>query len=140
MKRLVLSIALGVALLGSGCSNAQSNSEETTQAEGVINKDVDVDEFSKLVAQDNGLLLDVRTDQEFAAGHLEGAKQIDFYAADFQQKVKELDKETPVYIYCRSGGRSGQAAKMMKGMGFKAVYNLEGGIMAWQRKGKPVKQ
>lgn len=138
MKRIILSVLLGMALLSGGCSNAQNQSEENSQNEGVINKDIDVKEFAELVEKGNGLLLDVRTDDEFAESHLKGATQIDFFSSDFKNKVSELDKNTPVYVYCRSGGRSGKAAKMMKGMGFKEVYNLEGGILAWQRKGMPV--
>ncbi len=140
MKKIVLSFALGLALLGSGCSNAQNQSEETTQAEGVINKDIDVDEFAKGAYQDNAILVDVRTDGEFAEGHLNGAVQINYSASNFEAKIKELDRDKPVYVYCRSGNRSGKAARIMKGLGFKEVYNLEGGILAWQRKGKPVIQ
>jgi rhodanese-related sulfurtransferase len=71
---------------------------------------------------------------------LEGATQIKYRESNFEAKVKELDREKPVYVYCRSGNRSGRAARIMKGLGFKEVYNLEGGILAWQRKGKPVVQ
>jgi len=140
MKKLVLSITLGIALLGSGCSNAQSSGEETTQSEGVINKDVDVDEFAEGAYQENAVLVDVRTDGEFAEGHLQGATQINYSASNFEARIKELDRDKPVYVYCRSGNRSGRAARIMKGLGFKEVYNLEGGILAWQRKGKPVKK
>ena len=62
-----------------------------------------------------------------------GAAQIDFYRDDFREELAKLNVNTPVYVYCRSGNRSGQAAKMMKSMGFKTVYNLEGGIGAWAR-------
>jgi rhodanese-related sulfurtransferase len=142
MKNIFFTMALASALLFTGCSNAQSSNEPVTSENNdqVINKDVNVAEFATLVEKKEGLLLDVRTNQEYAAGHLEGATQIDFYSPDFQAKIKELDPETPVYVYCRSGGRSGQTAKMMKNLGFKAVYNLEGGIGAWQGSGKPVVQ
>lgn len=142
MKKIFFSFTFVSALLFAGCSNAQSSSEPTTKdnAGQVINKDVNVAEFATLVEKGDGLLLDVRTDQEYAAGHLEGSTQINFNSPDFQQKIKELDPETPVYVYCRSGARSGNAAKMMKQLGFKAVYNLEGGILAWQRSGKTVVQ
>jgi rhodanese-related sulfurtransferase len=142
MKNIFFIMAMASALLFTGCSNAQSSNQPVTSENNdqVINKDVNVAEFATLVEKKEGLLLDVRTNQEYAAGHLEGATQIDFYSPDFQAKIKELDPETPVYVYCRSGGRSGQTAKMMKNLGFKAVYNLEGGIGAWQGSGKPVVQ
>lgn len=141
MKKLLFSLSFASALLFAGCSNAQSSEPATQENTGqVINKDVNVAEFAALVEKGDGLLLDVRTDQEYAAGHLEGSTQIDFYSPDFQEKIKQLNPETTVYVYCRSGGRSGETAKLMKELGFKAVYNLEGGIGAWQGSGKPVVQ
>lgn len=144
MKMYIFSLSLIASLGLASCGNAQSNAEaqaETTASTSqVINKDVTVTEFAKLVAEGKGLLLDVRTNQEFASGHLKGATQIDFYSPEFKEQVKKLDPDTPVYVYCRSGGRSGNAANIMKGMGFKEVYNLEGGITAWQGAGKPVEK
>ena len=145
MKKYIFSLSLVVALGLSSCGNAQSTetneeSASTEQSAQIINKDVDVNQFAQLLEEGNGLLLDVRTDQEYAEGHLKGATQIDFYASDFKAQVEKLDPETPVYVYCRSGGRSGNAANIMKGLGFKAVYNLEGGITAWQGAGKPVEK
>lgn len=141
MKNLIFSISLITALGLSSCGNAQSSKEQNesnTQTAQVINKDVDVETFEKIMSEGDGLLLDVRTDREFASGHLKGATQIDYRSANFEKEVVELDKSVPVYIYCRSGGRSGEAAHLMKGMGFSEVYNLEGGILAWERAGKPV--
>jgi rhodanese-related sulfurtransferase len=140
MKTVIWSMMLSTLLLTGACSNAQNSNDGSAQAEGVINKDIDVAEFAEGAFGENVLLVDVRTDGEFASGHLEGATQINYSASNFEAKVKELDREKPVYVYCRSGNRSGRAARIMKGLGFKEVYNLEGGILAWQRKGKPVVQ
>lgn len=129
---------LTVLLLWGGAVSCQSMTEasaEISQSEGVVNADVNVAAFAALIdTAETGLLLDVRTDREFAMGHIRGAAQIDFYRDDFQAELAKLDPNVPVYVYCRSGNRSGQAAKMMKSMGFKTVYNLEGGIGAWARK------
>jgi rhodanese-related sulfurtransferase len=144
MKNVLLIFGVFTLMTLSSCEG-QNTSAETqtenskTQGKGVISRDVDVAEFEKQMAG-AGILLDVRTDQEFAEGHMKGAVQIDYSKPDFKNKIAELDKETPVYVYCRSGARSGGAAKIMKDMGFKEVYNLEGGILAWQRAGKPVAQ
>lgn len=144
MKKYIFSLSLVAALGLASCGNAQSKEEGTTektaQSGQIINKDVTVNEFEKLVAEGNGLLLDVRSDSEFAEAHLKGATQIDFFGPNFKEQLKKLDPEKPVYVYCHSGNRSGKAAQMMKGMGFKAVYNLEGGITAWQGAGKPVEK
>ena len=65
---------------------------------------------------------------------------MDFYAGDFQNQLKTLDPEKPVLVYCRSGGRSGNAATMLGEMGFKKVVDLQGGITAWQAAGEPVQK
>lgn len=93
----------------------------------------------ELKAQD-AQLVDVRTPEEFAQGHLQGAVNMDFYAGDFQNQLKTLDPEKPVLVYCRSGGRSGNAATMLGEMGFKKVVDLQGGITAWQAAGEPVQK
>ncbi|MEZ5230640.1 MAG: rhodanese-like domain-containing protein [Acidimicrobiales bacterium] len=84
------------------------------------------------------VILDVRTADEFAEGHLEGAMMIDFYAEDFAAQLGELDPTVPYLLYCRSGNRSGQAAAMMADLGFVDVADVDGGISAWTGKGFPV--
>ncbi len=82
------------------------------------------------------LLLDVRTAEELAEnGFIEGAKNIDFYTADFKEQIEAMSKDVPVMLYCRSGGRSGQTAAMMKELGFSQVYDLNGGYNAWLEAG-----
>ena len=138
MSAKTIPTVLIVLLLWGGAVSCQSKPEASTeiaQSEGVVNADVNVAAFAALIdTSETGLLLDVRTDREFAMGHIRGAAQIDFYRDDFREELAKLDANAPVYVYCRSGNRSGQAAKMMKSMGFKTVYNLEGGIGAWARK------
>ncbi|WP_242916457.1 rhodanese-like domain-containing protein [Pontibacter liquoris] len=81
----------------------------------------------------NAKLLDVRTAGEFAAGSIEGARNLDVTSAQFQQALKTLDKQKEYFVFCRSGNRSGAACDAMSKEGFKA-YNLAGGIGAWPRK------
>jgi rhodanese-related sulfurtransferase len=143
MRAKTIPSVLIVLLLWGGAVSCQSKPEasvEVTQSEGVVNVDVNVAAFAALIdTAETGLLLDVRTDREFAMGHIRGAAQIDFYRNDFREELAKLDPNVPVYVYCRSGTRSGQAAKMMKSMGFKTVYNLEGGMGAWVRQ-QPVEK
>lgn len=80
-------------------------------------------------------ILDVRTAQEFSAGHLENALSLDFYAPDFQQRLNQLDKKRPYLLYCQSGRRSAKTLDMMKNAGFEHVYELRGGFNAWQASG-----
>lgn len=84
-------------------------------------------------------VLDVRTKEEFATGHLAGAVLIPWTDADFAARAaKELAKEKPVLVYCRSGRRSSAAAQALAKLGFAEIRNLDGGIIAWQKDGKPV--
>ena len=64
------------------------------------------------------------------------AIKMNLYASDFKAKLDKLDKTKPVYVYCKVGGRSGQAASQMQAMGFSKVYNLIGGMDAWKGAGK----
>ena len=78
-------------------------------------------------------LIDVRTPGEFAQGHLKGAKLINFYDKNFYDKMSKLDKNKELYIYCRSGNRSGHATRKLKNMGFPKIYDLKYGIKSWKR-------
>jgi rhodanese-related sulfurtransferase len=84
--------------------------------------------------------LDVRTPEEFNEVRIAGASNLDFYAADFADRLDSLDKSLPYFVYCRSGNRSGQTLDMMRDLGFEQVYNLDGGIVAWNEAGFPVEQ
>ncbi len=105
-----------------------------------IAKDVSVEEFSKMLAEKgstNAQLIDVRTPEEYEAGHVGGAPLMNFYDDNFAAQLKTLDKNKPVLVYCKSGGRSGKAMDLMNEMGFTEVYNLDGGYNAWVDAGKP---
>ncbi len=102
---------------------------------------IPVDEFEKLLADTDAQLLDVRTPEEFEAGHIQGALLVD-YRTDpegFVQKVEaQLDKDVPVALYCRSGKRSHDAALLLQKAGYKQLIELQGGILAWQEAGKDI--
>jgi rhodanese-related sulfurtransferase len=80
----------------------------------------------------NVQLIDVRTSEEFNAGHIEGAINIDFKNEEvFYQSFQRLDKKNPVYVYCRSGNRSKKSADKLLEMGFSKVFDLKGGYIDW---------
>lgn len=96
------------------------------------------EQFSGLLNSAGIQLIDVRTAQEFAESHLEGAINLDIQQAGFlRQAAGRIDKERPVAVYCRSGRRSAQAAGQLAKEGYQ-VTNLTGGIVAWQQQGQPV--
>ena len=72
---------------------------------------------------DDAVIIDVRTPEEFATGHLEGAVNIDVQSSDFAQNIMQLDKDGEYFVYCRSGNRSGQAISQMAQMGFADLTN-----------------
>ena len=81
----------------------------------------------------NAVILDVRTEDEFNEGIIPGAINIDIYKGQgFIYSIEELDKSKNYYVYCRTGGRSGQACSIMRELGFENAYNLLGGIMNWE--------
>jgi rhodanese-related sulfurtransferase len=84
------------------------------------------------------MVLDVRTPAEFAAGHLAGAVNVDFRAADFEARASKLERSRSYLVYCRTGHRSSLALPILQRLGFAGLYHLEGGITEWQRQGLPI--
>ncbi|MBL0342638.1 MAG: rhodanese-like domain-containing protein [Bacteroidetes bacterium] len=107
--------------------------QPASKQEGQIAKDISVLEFNRLLKSKPGQLIDVRTAGEVSKGAIEGSTNIDLFDENFESKIDKLDKNKPVYVYCASGGRSGEAMEMMTKKGFKEVYNLDGGYSAWKK-------
>lgn len=95
--------------------------------------------FSAKLKQTSGaVLLDVRTPEEYAEGHLAKAKNIDWNGDNFEPLVSTFDKNVPTFVYCQRGGRSAAAADKLRSLGFKKVYELDGGLKEWQATDLPV--
>lgn len=120
MKKLLLSILL----ISSATLHSCGESGKTS---------LTAKEFAdKIEHSDNKVILDVRTPEEFAGGHLDAAQNIEWNSADFAGKVEGMDKSKEIYVYCLSGGRSAEAAAALRKMGFSKVYELQGGMMQWR--------
>ncbi len=118
--------ALALVPALSACSSTPSESGSTASS---ASSSASVSSDSASSGQANtaiGTLIDVRTPEEFADGHLKGATNIDFNSADFAEKINELDKDAEYTLYCRSGRRSGLAVEAMKAAGFTKVTNAGG--------------
>ncbi|MGB2839100.1 MAG: rhodanese-like domain-containing protein [Actinomycetes bacterium] len=100
--------------------------------------DVDVAEAQQIVDEGTAVILDVRTPEEFAAGHLPGAININVESSDFETQVTSLDESAETLVYCRTDNRSGVATDQMAELGFTDVSDLQGGIEAWAAAGEPV--
>lgn len=88
----------------------------------------------------DAVIIDVRTPEEFNDGHLKDALNYNIYDSDFTAHLSSIDKNKPVYVYCKKGGRSTDAADQLQAMGYKHLYNLEGGYAAWEGRGLPVEK
>jgi thioredoxin 1 len=127
MKRLFL-ISLLFSLLS--CSNGQPKKQTDILTANVFLK--------KVTEVPNAQLIDVRTEGEYSKGHLSNALNFDWYQqTDFQKKISRLDTTKPIFVYCLSGQRSGEAAAKLRKAGFKQVYDLQGGIIKWRAAGLP---
>jgi rhodanese-related sulfurtransferase len=131
MKKVIAVAVVAIASVGflAGCSSSNE----------AINKVAPV-EFSEVVKQPEVIVLDVRTPEEFSAGHLPNAININLEGADFAGEVSKLDKNATVAVYCRSGNRSGVATEQMAELGFVDMYDMQGGILDWEAAGGPVVQ
>jgi rhodanese-related sulfurtransferase len=126
-------------LCGPGAWSAENKAVLAAKQPAKVQR-VDVEEFDKLRANKNSVVLDVRTKEEFKAGHIPGAVNIDFKAADFEQQVGKLDKSKPYLVHCAAGVRSAAASKKMESAGFKELYDLAPGFRGWEKAGKPVEK
>jgi rhodanese-related sulfurtransferase len=127
-KMIALLCFLSIISCKENKSEAQSTSVTT-----VVNELIVAAEFKTKVENKKVQLIDVRTPKEYNEGHIKDAENIDFYDPTFYNQMNNLNKDEPIYIYCRSGGRSGNAAAQLKEQGFKEVYDLKGGILNWKK-------
>ncbi len=125
MKKLLL---LVISLLSISCNsqNYESLSAKTFQ--------------EKLLTEKKPQILDVRSSEEFASGHIENAININWNSDDFNEKIKAFDKTKPIFVNCQGGGRSKKAADRLFSLGFKKIYELNGGMNDWNFNSLPIKK
>jgi rhodanese-related sulfurtransferase len=128
MKLLLATAALGAVVIA-GCSSATATSVETVAPATAA---------EIITTESSEIVLDIRTPEEYDAGIIEGAINIDFYSNDFAQQLDGLDKDAHYVVYCNSGNRSGQANSTFEELGFTNVTEIDGGITAWYSDGLPV--
>ncbi len=136
--------ALTIAM--SACTIPAQESQKTAAAAEAKNgvKHVDAEGAKKLLdeaaAKKDGsvIVLDVRTPEEFKAGHIEGAKNVDFMGDKFAGEVAKLDKSKTCIVHCQAGGRSTRSLETLIKLGFKSIVHLDGGISGWQKAKLPV--
>lgn len=131
MKKVFISLGLCALLIA--CDG--NKNDKTTSS-----KTVNTETFSKETNESDVQIIDVRTPEEFAQGHIENAVNINIMDNNFETEISKLDKSKKTLVYCKSGGRSSDAAQKLSSMGFENISNLEGGLLAWQNAGLKVIQ
>lgn len=132
MKKQLFPIAIVCLTMFFGC---KETSKKTTELNQITL--VSPEEAKLLIQMENTQLVDVRTVEEFETGKIAGAVNL-VYDKSFAEKLAGLDKSKPVLVYCQSGGRSAKCAEILKEAGFKKIYDLDGGLTQWVRKGNAV--
>lgn len=128
---IVLSSLILVVLLGFGMFFYSSHSSAGDSSQGDRYGLLGAREFiEKFKATPGAVLIDVRTPEEYQAGHIQNSINLDFYAETFPNQIAQLDPEKTYFIYCRSGNRSGQTMELMHEAGINKVYDLYGGVSA----------
>lgn len=84
------------------------------------------------VAYPSAPLIDVRTPEEYAAGHIPGAKNINVNDPDFREQIGNYNKQYPIFVYCQAGGRSAKACGALEELGFEQIYELKNGYGEWE--------
>ncbi len=132
---LLISLVIGVVLTG-GCVSQETPTQ--------IIEDITPQEAFTLIQNNKNnpdfVILDVRTPEEFADGHLENATNLDYYSETFRDELNKLDKDKTYLVYCRSGKRSRNAVDIMEELNFKEAYNMTGGIIQWLEEDLPILQ
>lgn len=142
LNTLIVSAALSLACnpsnTGSTSATNTSTTTQQTQDTGSVFAVISPSDFSQKLTQKPGILLDVRTPGEHKKGFIEGARLLDIFSDNFDTELAKLDRNTIYYVYCASGGRSAECVEKMQAMGFKTVFDLDGGMGAWRNAGLPV--
>ena len=134
MKNWIFLFIISASFIACGSQttskNADSPNQEVKQQARV--QQLAQSDLERVLAQDSVILIDVRTPGEVQQGFIPEADLfIDYRSSSFQSKIKELDPSFTYVMYCRSGGRSGQASSFMVQNGFSQVYNLQGGVLQY---------
>jgi len=130
MKKIVIFSLLITMIAFQSCKDYSKDVAVTGEIELISPQQV----YDAIHDNNTVQLVDVRTPEEYKITHLKGSQNICVTSDDFKEKVKTLDKNKPVYVYCRVGGRSADAAKKLKKMGFTKIYDMDGGILLWEEK------
>ena len=133
MTRRILALTIAASLAVTACGGTDTITEPLVET-------VDAARFAEIIdeAANDLVILDLRTPDEFNAGHIAGAVNIDYYETSFISNLDALDKGVTYAIYCRSGNRSDDTRGIMQGLGFTNISELGNGVVTWYEAGLPL--
>lgn len=121
-KALIIGLVIIMLVIAAGCIQGGANSNS--------NIDVSITEAQKMWQNKSAIIIDIRTPEEYNAGHIPGVPLIPL--DQLSARSAEVPKDQKVLLICRSGNRSSQGVKLLRGKGFENVYNVIGGMLAWR--------
>jgi thioredoxin 1 len=127
MNKILIPFLMLLTITINSCTNSQTSGSNLSA----------IDFNKKMEELTEEQIIDVRTPEEFAEGHIKNAVNIDWNNSNFESKISKIDKTKPVLIYCLGGGRSASAASKMKTLGFSQIFELNGGMMSWRNSNLP---
>ncbi len=138
--RLLALVICALVVAGglTGCSASTSASSPATASDAGGPARVGTGEFATVIEQPGTQIIDVRTPEEFADGHIAGAVNIPVQQPDFATRIAALDPNTTYAVYCRSGNRSQPAVAAMEEAGITTIYELDSGTKGWTAAGQPL--
>lgn len=126
---MVVALPLVLALVAAAASGSAVTNVTVGKAQTLMKERAGKADF---------VILDVRTPEEFAEGHLAGAVNLDVQAQDFEKKFRALDRKKSYLVYCRTGNRSRKATVAMEALGFRAIFHMNEGIVKWKQQNLPL--
>jgi len=138
LRAILFATVLTLAFAKSAVADDTNANKTLPASKKSVAQLVDPAKAAELIAAKKVIVLDVRTSAEFAAGHIGGATNLDFRDKDFKANIAKLPKDKNYLVNCAAGTRSAKACELMTTMEFKTLYDLKGGMRAWEAAGKPV--
>jgi len=153
LQKMAGSLILGAMIsFNTACSNANPEKAPEKEAGSVATASevpqqaapkvavLDAPQFAEKIKENGVQLVDVRTAGEVASGKIANAVNIDFNSVEFEAIAAKLDPAKPVAVYCKVGGRSSRAVKVFQELGFTEIYELDGGVIAWNASRLPLEK
>ena len=145
MKTIRIGVLTGLMMLVfQGCQPAENGAEASSEseiAEEIVIIHYNSEQSAALLSENpDVVVLDVRTPEEYQGGHIKGAVNVNYMAADFESQLVPMDRETAYLVHCQGGGRSGKSLALFRKLGFQKIYHLDDGFGGWVNAGYEVEK